>query len=48
MTDSLEKYNAGVVEEQTRNGRLPTAEDMGSRIRRSRTPINSRSRKRSS
>jgi fumarate reductase flavoprotein subunit len=34
MTDSLDKYNAGVVEEQTRHGRLPTAEDMGSRLRR--------------
>jgi fumarate reductase flavoprotein subunit len=34
MTDSLETYNAGVVEEQTRHGRLPTTEDMGSRLRR--------------
>ena len=34
MTDSLEQYNAGVVEEQAQHGRLPTTEDMGSRLRR--------------
>jgi fumarate reductase flavoprotein subunit len=34
MTDSLEKYNAGVVDEQTQHGRLATAEEMGSRLRR--------------
>jgi fumarate reductase flavoprotein subunit len=34
MTDTLEHYNTGVVEEQTRHGRLATAEDMGTRLRR--------------
>lgn len=34
MTDSLEQYNASVLEDQARHGRLPTAEDMGSRLRR--------------
>ena len=34
MTHSLENYNASVVDEQTQHGRLPTTEDMGSRLRR--------------
>ncbi len=34
MTDTIEHHNAGVLEEQARHGRLPTAEDMGSRLRR--------------
>ena len=34
MTDSLDHYNASVVEEQTRHGRLPTTEEMGSRLQR--------------
>ena len=34
MTDTLEHYNAGVVDEQTQHGRLPTVEEMGSRLRR--------------
>ncbi len=33
MTDSLDQYNSGVLEAQTRHGRLPTAEDIGSRLR---------------
>jgi fumarate reductase flavoprotein subunit len=33
MTETLEQHNASVLEEQTRHGRLPTAEDMGSRLR---------------
>ena len=33
MTDSLEAYNARVTDEQTANGRLATAEEMGSRLR---------------
>ena len=34
MTETLDHYNASVVEEQTRHGRLATAEDMGTRLRR--------------
>ena len=34
MTDTLEQHNASVVDEQARHGRLATAEDMGSRLRR--------------
>ena len=34
MTESVEQYNASVVDEQTQHGRLPTTDDMGSRLRR--------------
>jgi fumarate reductase flavoprotein subunit len=34
MTTALDEYNDSVVDEQTRHGRLPTAEEMGSRLRR--------------
>lgn len=33
MTESIENHNARVLDEQTGHGRLPTAEDMGSRLR---------------
>ncbi|MEJ2274231.1 MAG: FAD-binding protein [Woeseiaceae bacterium] len=33
MTDTLEHYNSGVLDAQTQHGRLPSAEDMGSRLR---------------
>ena len=34
MTATLEEHNADVVEQQTRRGRLPTGEEMGTRLRR--------------
>jgi fumarate reductase flavoprotein subunit len=34
MVDTLENYNASVLEEQTRHGRLPSTEEMGSRLDR--------------
>ena len=34
MTDSLEKHNESVLAEQTRHGRIETAEEMGSRLQR--------------
>ena len=34
MTESIERYNEAVIDEQTRHGRLASTEDMGSRLRR--------------
>ena len=34
MTDSLEQHNESVLAEQTRHGRIETAEEMGSRLQR--------------
>ena len=34
MTATLEEHNADVVERQARQGRRPTAEEMGTRLRR--------------
>jgi fumarate reductase flavoprotein subunit len=34
MSDTLEQYNANVLEEQTRHGRLASTEEMGSRLDR--------------
>ncbi|MCG8370966.1 MAG: fumarate reductase flavoprotein subunit [Proteobacteria bacterium] len=34
MTEPVDSYNGGVAENQARHGRLPTAEAMGSRLRR--------------
>ncbi len=34
MTDSLEQHNQSVLAEQTRHGRIETAEEMGSRLQR--------------
>ncbi len=34
MTDSLEQHNESVLAEQTRHGRMETAEEMGSRLQR--------------
>ncbi len=34
MTDSLDHYNDNVADEQANHGRLPTTEEMGSRLRR--------------
>jgi hypothetical protein len=34
MVDTLENYNASVLEEQTSHGRLASTEEMGSRLDR--------------
>jgi hypothetical protein len=34
MKQSVERYNETVLDEQTQHGRLPSSEDMGSRLER--------------